>query len=82
MKTTGRIPLLLLLAVVAAGCTNKQGETEAPVYLSPNIQLQPGFINVGVVAPIQVQTIIVTDEPAPGSALPTGDALLEARPGP
>ena len=30
----------------------------------------------------EVQTIIVTDEPAPGSALPTGDALLEARPGP
>ena len=34
MKRTGRITFLLLLAAVAAGCTNKQGETESPVYLA------------------------------------------------
>ena len=78
MKRTGRIPLLLLLAVVAAGCTNKQGETEAPVYLSPNIQQQPGFVNVGVVAPIQVQTIIVTSHlKDPTASDPQGFATVQ-----
>jgi hypothetical protein len=55
----GIVAGLVALAVAAAGCTNKQGETEAPVFLTVNIQQQPGFINVGVVAPVQVATMVV-----------------------
>lgn len=51
---------MVLAALLASGaCTNKQGESEAPVYLTVSLDLQPGFVNVGVVAPIQIQTITV-----------------------
>jgi hypothetical protein len=55
----------LFLSVVAAAllvgaCTNKQGETESPVFITTDIQLQPGFVNVGTVAPIQINTIVLT----------------------
>lgn len=48
---------VVLAALLSYGCTNKQGETEAPVFITVDLTLQPGFVNVGVVAPIQVQTI-------------------------
>lgn len=48
-----------LAAIAVSGCTNKQGETEAPVFLTVDITLQPGFVNVGVIAPVQIQTINV-----------------------
>ncbi len=60
MRRTGRLLLALVAVALAPGCTNKQGETEAPVYISPNIQLQPGFVDVGVVAPVQINTIVLT----------------------
>lgn len=40
-----------------AGCTNKQGETESPVFITVTMDLQPGFINVASTAPVQIQTI-------------------------
>jgi hypothetical protein len=43
--------------VLANGCTNEQGQTEAPVFITVSMELQPGFINVGVPAPVQIQTI-------------------------
>jgi hypothetical protein len=48
---------VVLAALLSHGCTNKQGETEAPVFLTVDLTLQPGFVNVGVPAPIQIQTI-------------------------
>jgi hypothetical protein len=48
-----------LVALTVGACTNKQGNSEAPVFLTVDIGLQPGFINVGVVAPIQIQTITI-----------------------
>jgi hypothetical protein len=58
MKKAAWFPLLLVTAgVFATGCTNKQGETEAPVFITTSIDLQPGFVNVGVVAPVQINTI-------------------------
>lgn len=42
---------------LATACTNKQGETESPVFITVSMVLQPGFINVGVVAPVQINTI-------------------------
>jgi hypothetical protein len=60
MKRIGWLSLALAAVAVAAGCTNKQGDTEAPVYISPNLQLQPGFVNVGTIAPVQINTIVLT----------------------
>jgi hypothetical protein len=59
MKKTLSAILLLAVAAVPA-CTNKQGETEAPVFITVNIQAQPGFVDVGTPAPVQIQTIILT----------------------
>jgi hypothetical protein len=62
MKRTLRVPVLLAAAVVlalSAGCTNKKGKTDAPVFLTVDMTLQPGFVNVGVVAPVQVPTITI-----------------------
>jgi hypothetical protein len=58
MKKAAWIPLLLIAALsFGPGCTNKQGETEAPVFVTVSLTLQPGFVNVGAVAPVQIQTI-------------------------
>ena len=63
MKRALKVPVLL--AAVAAftalspGCTNKQGETEAPVFITVEMTLQPGFVNVGVAAPVQVPSISI-----------------------
>ena len=58
MKKTAWITLLLTAAFLfAPGCTNKQAETEAPVFITTSLDLQPGFVNVGVVAPVQITTI-------------------------
>jgi hypothetical protein len=50
---------IVLAAALAFGtaCTNKQGQTESPVVITVNMDLQPGFIDVNVSAPVQVQTI-------------------------
>ena len=45
------------LAVFAAGCTNKQGETEAPVFITVDLELQPGFVDISVPQAVQVDTI-------------------------
>lgn len=58
-----RIALGLFLAAtlaVVTGCTNKQGETESPVTITVSMDLQPGFIDVGISQPVQVQTITLT----------------------
>jgi hypothetical protein len=58
MKT--KIVLGIVLAGVlafASGCTNKQGESEAPVFITVDIEEQPGFVNVAVPAAVQIDTI-------------------------
>ena len=60
MKKAAWFPLLLVTAVaLAPGCTNKQGETEGPVFLTTSLDLQPGFVNVGVALPVQITTITI-----------------------
>jgi len=49
--------LVAAALVFASGCTNKQGETESPVFITVDMELQPGFINVANVAPVQIDTI-------------------------
>jgi hypothetical protein len=47
----------ILAAVAAAGCTNKQGETEAPVFVTVDIPNQPGFMSVSANAAVQILAI-------------------------
>jgi hypothetical protein len=63
MKTKS-ITALALVAVLAfaSGCTNPQGESEAPVFITVDLEEQPGFINVALAAPVQVETIILNSE--------------------
>lgn len=82
MKQTARITFVLMAALaVAPGCTNKQGETEAPVFITVNVHEQPGFINVAVVAPVQIQTIdLASHLKNPRQTDPQGfaDVMLES----
>ena len=54
MKTKALLGIVLLagLAFVAA-CTNKEGSSEAPVFITVSMDFQPGFIDVGTPAPVQ-----------------------------
>ena len=49
--------LSLTLLPLAVGCTNKQGETESPVFITVQIQQNPGIVNIAVPAPVQFPTI-------------------------
>ncbi len=61
MKKTAWITLLLVAAVLfAPACTNKQAETEAPVFITTSLTLQQGFVNVGVIVPVQIPSIVLT----------------------
>jgi hypothetical protein len=48
---------VVLLAASGVACTNREGETEAAVFITVDLQLQPGFVDVSVPAPVQVETI-------------------------
>ena len=63
MKKTTYIALALAATLAFAnGCTNPEGETEAPVFITVNMELQPGFINVATPAPVQINTITLNSE--------------------
>jgi hypothetical protein len=58
MKTKALVGIVLLAVLASAGaCTNKEGSSEAPVFITVSMTLQPGFIDVGTPAPVQIQTI-------------------------
>jgi hypothetical protein len=57
MKKRALILTALLVIAVAPACTNKEGESEAPVFITVSLELQPGFVDVGSPAPVQIQTI-------------------------
>ena len=52
--------LAILAAITSAACTNREGETEAPVFITTDLREQPGFVNVNVNAPVQLATVILT----------------------
>ena len=63
MKKTTYIALALAATLAfASGCTNPEGETEAPVFITVEMELQPGFINVATPAPVQIDTITLNSE--------------------
>jgi hypothetical protein len=57
MKKRALIAAALVLIALGPGCTNDEGETEAPVFITTSIDLQPGFVDVGTPAAVQIQTI-------------------------
>ena len=68
---------IVVAAALALGtaCTNKQGETESPVFITVSIDQQPGFIDVGTIAPVQIDTITLRSQlKNPGSPDPAGFA--------
>ena len=69
---------IALASLLAYSCNNKQGETEAPVFITADISLQPGFINVGTIAPIQIDTIaLVSHLKNPTQTDPQGFANVQ-----
>jgi hypothetical protein len=57
MKKRAILAAVLLVIATAPGCTNDEGESEAPVFITVSLELQPGFVDVGVPAPVQIQEI-------------------------
>jgi hypothetical protein len=76
MKTKILTGIVIASALVlGTACTNKQGETESPVFITVNIDQQPGFIDVGTIAPVQIDTINLSSRlKNPGSPDPVGFA--------
>lgn len=69
MKKKTLIPLALIAVLAfASGCTNPEGESEAPVFITVEIEQQPGFVNVATPAAVQIDTITLS------SALKNPDA--------
>jgi hypothetical protein len=60
MKTKVLIVAAVLLITAAPGCTNKEGESEAPVSITVSLDLQPGFVDVSTPAPVQISSIVLT----------------------
>ena len=59
MKKRAWIAAALVLIALSPGCTNDEAETEAPVFITVSIDLQPGFVDVATVAPVQIPTIVL-----------------------
>jgi hypothetical protein len=57
MKKRALIAVALVLIALSPACTNNEGETEAPIFITVSLDLQPGFVDVGTAAPVQIQTI-------------------------
>src|SRR5262249_16195675 len=51
------IAVVILAVAAAPACTNKQGETEAPVFITVTLPLQPLNVSASSGAPVQIQTI-------------------------
>ncbi len=69
-KLVFAVAALAALAVVS-GCTNKQGTTESPVFITVNIEFQPGFINVATEAPVQINTMTLQSHTKDPSSVDT-----------
>jgi hypothetical protein len=66
-KTLAAVAALAALAAVT-GCTNQQGTTEAPVFITVDLQDQTGFVNIATPAPVQLATIVLTSHLKDSSA--------------
>jgi hypothetical protein len=58
MKKSILLGMTALAALAfAGGCTNKQGTTEAPVFVTVSIDLAPVTVNIANVVPVQIGTM-------------------------
>jgi len=55
----------------AGGCSNKQGTTESPVFLTVDIPEQPGIVNVAIPAPVQINTMTLQSHDKDPTAVDT-----------
>ena len=82
MKSKALIAVTLAAVLAAAsGCTNPQGESEAPVFITVDLEEQPGFVNVATPAAVQVDTIILNSElkdPRASDPQGMGDAQINS----
>ncbi len=81
MKKKLWVPLAVVAVLAFPACTNKQAETEANVFITVDITLQPGFVDVNVVAPVQIQTMVLTSHlknPAQSDPQGFSDTLCES----
>jgi hypothetical protein len=63
MKKTFLLAMAMVGAMAfAGGCSNTQGQSESPVFLTVSIDFQPGFINVAIPTPVQIDTITVASK--------------------
>jgi len=62
-----------LATILAAGsaCTNSQGTSESPVFITVSIELQPGFVNVATAAAVQIDTITLQSKRKDPSSVDT-----------
>jgi hypothetical protein len=61
----------LAVLAFAGGCTNKQGTTESPVFVTVSIDQQPGFVNIAVPLPVQITTITLASHAKDPSSIDT-----------
>jgi hypothetical protein len=57
MKKRALIMVALLVIAGAPACTNDEGETEAPIFVTVNLLLQPLSVSISSGLPITIQTI-------------------------
>jgi hypothetical protein len=78
MKRSGLLLAVLLLATGLTACTNKQGTTEANVFVTVDLPLQPLIVSVQNPAPVQVKTINLASHLKNGAASdPQGFSTIE-----
>ena len=78
MKRIGLLSAVLLLATGLTACTNKQGTTEAPVFITVDLPQQPLIVSVQTPAPVQVKTINLASHLKNGAATdPQGFATVQ-----
>jgi hypothetical protein len=78
MKKRALIAVAVVLIAFLPGCTNKQGETEAPVFITVTLEVQPGIVDVGTPAPVQIPTITISSRlKNPSQSDPQGFATTQ-----
>ena len=72
---------LVGILAIASGCTNPQGESEAPVFITVDLEEQPGFVNIATPAAVQIDTINLNSElkdPRAADPQGMGDAQINS----
>jgi hypothetical protein len=70
-KTIVLATTALAVLAFASGCTNTQGTTESPVFVTVNVDLQPLTVNIATGAPVQFQTMTLASHAKDPTAVDT-----------